>query len=210
METTLIVVRHGETEWNSQGRIQGHFDSPLTAAGRAQAEALARSLAGEPIGAIFASDLGRVRDTAAPTARALGLSVSTDLRLRERQLGVFQGLTFTEAAQAHPERFARFKARDLAENMETGETLVQMRDRIAQSLAAIATAHADMTVLIVTHGGVLDQIYRLATGMPLEAQRTFDVENASINRLRWSQGRLVLDLWGDISHHGDRGDAPEF
>jgi probable phosphoglycerate mutase len=210
LETEFIVVRHGQTEWNRQGRIQGHLDSPLTAEGRAQAEAIARRLAGTPVEAIWCSDLGRVLDTAAPAARTLGLTVRTDARLRERQLGLFQGLTFAEASEAHPGRFSRFRARDLGEDMLDGETLPQMRDRVAEVLGAIAAAHPAATVLVVTHGGVLDQVYRLATGMPLDAPRSFDVENASINRLRWSSGRLSLQMWGDVSHHGDVPGAADF
>ena len=210
METEFIVVRHGQTEWNREGRIQGHLDSPLTADGRAQAEAIARRLADTPVAAIWCSDLGRVLDTAAPAARALGLTVRTDARLRERQLGMFQGLTFEEASRAHPERFSRFRARDLTEDMLGGETLSRMRDRVAEVLGAIATAHPAATVLVVTHGGVLDQVYRLATGMPLDAPRSFEVENASINRLSWSSGRLSLRVWGDVSHHGDLPGAADF
>jgi len=210
LETQFIVVRHGQTEWNRQGRIQGHLDSPLTAEGRAQAEAIARRLAGTPVAAIWCSDLGRVLDTAAPSARTLGLAVRTDMRLRERQLGVFQGLTFEEASRAHPERFSRFRARNLDEDMVGGETLPQMRERVAEALGAIAATHPSQTVLVVTHGGVLDQVYRLATGMPLDAPRSFDVENASINRLIWSSGHLSLQVWGDVSHHGDLPGAADF
>ena len=196
METRFIVVRHGETEWNVQGRVQGHLDSPLTAAGREQAEAVARALAAERVHAIYSSDLGRTLDTAAPAARRLGLGVRMEPRLRERQLGLFQGLTFDEASQAHPERFARFRARDTTEDLLTGESLVQMRDRVAGAFAFMASVHPGELVLVVTHGGVLDQVHRLATGMPLEAPRTFGVENASVHRLLWREGRLHLHAWG--------------
>lgn len=209
-ETRLVVVRHGETEWNVQGRIQGHLDSRLTEAGRTQAEAVARRLAGEAIGAVYASDLGRVIETVAPAARVLGREVVTDVRLRERHLGIFQGKTFPEAERDHPALFARFKARDRTLDLETGETIVHLRDRVAAALADIGARHPGDTVLVVTHGGVLDMIYRIATDMPLEVPRKFDVENASLNHLRWTGGRLVLDHWGDLSHHHDPASRQEF
>ena len=210
METKLIVARHGETEWNTQGRVQGHLDSPLTDRGRRQSEALARAVAAEPIAAIYSSDLGRALDTAAPVARVFGLAVRTELRLRERHLGVFQGLTFVDAARIHPELHARYRARDRGERLLTGESLEDVRVRIEDALASIAVAHPDRVVLVVTHGGALDQIFRLATGMPLEAPRDFGVENASINRLRWSDGRLSLDEWGDVAHRASDGPGAEF
>ncbi|MFO1320595.1 MAG: histidine phosphatase family protein [Burkholderiales bacterium] len=210
MTTRFLIVRHGQTEWNVAGRIQGHRDSPLTPAGRAQARAVAARLAGEPLVAIYSSDLGRTRDTAAPTAHALGVTVLTDERLRERALGVFEGLTFTEAEERFPVRFARYKQRDPHEDMETGESLLRMRDRVEAVLRDIAGRHAGGTVLVVTHGGVLDQVHRIATGMTVEAARTFEIENASLNHLHWTAGRLVLDHWGDVSHHAGPETPAEF
>lgn len=201
MTTRFLIVRHGQTEWNVAGRIQGHRDSPLTAEGRAQARAVAARLAGEPLAALYSSDLGRTVDTATPTAHALGLPIATDPRLRERALGVFEGLTFGEAEARFPDRFARYKRRDPHEDMDTGESLLQMRARVDAALRDYAARHPGGTVMVVTHGGVLDQVYRLATGMTVEAPRDFEIENASLNHLHWADGRLVLDHWGDVSHH---------
>ncbi len=200
--TRLIVVRHGQTEWNAAGRIQGHLNSRLDADGRAQAEALAARLVGEPLAAIYTSDLGRTLETAAPTASGRMMDITTDPRLRERHLGVFQGLTFAEASREFPAMFALYKARDLHVNFEHGESLVMLRERVAEVLTEIANRHAGEAVLIVTHGGVLDQVYRLATGMPLDAPRTFTVDNASINRLVWDGSRLRLTHWDDTPHEG--------
>jgi probable phosphoglycerate mutase len=200
--TRLIVVRHGQTEWNAAGRIQGHLNSRLDADGRAQAEALAARLVGEPLAAIYTSDLGRTLETAAPTASGRMMDIVTDPRLRERHLGVFQGLTFAEAEHQFPEMFKRYKARDLHVHFEHGESLVVLRERVAEVLTEIAARHPGEAVLVVTHGGVLDQIYRLATGMTLDAPRTFTVDNASINRLVWDGIRLRLTHWDDTPHEG--------
>lgn len=200
--TRLIVVRHGQTEWNAAGRIQGHLNSRLDADGRAQAEALAARLVGEPLAAIYTSDLGRTLETAAPTASSRMMDIVTDPRLRERHLGVFQGLTFAEAERQFPDMFVRYKARDLHVHFEHGESLVVLRERIVEVLTEIADRHPGEAVLVVTHGGVLDQIYRLATGMTLDAPRTFTVDNASINRLVWDGARLRLTHWDDTPHEG--------
>lgn len=201
METNLIVVRHGETEWNAAGRIQGQLNSRLNEAGRAQADALAERLALEPLVAIYSSDLGRTLETAAPTADIQVLDIVTDTRLRERHLGAFQGMTFKEAAVAHPELYAAYKARDPSADCDGGESLLDVRARVEAVLLEIAARHVGDTVLVVTHGGVLDQIYRLATGMPLEAPRDFDIDNASLNRLVWDGERLRLTHWSDELHH---------
>ncbi|MCU0868122.1 MAG: histidine phosphatase family protein [Burkholderiales bacterium] len=209
--TRLLVVRHGETEWNAQHRIQGHLDSPLTARGEAQARALAAALAREaPLAAIYASDLARTQATAAPTATATALPIRIDARLRERHLGCFQTLTFAEADARWPALFARYRARDPHIDLDGGESLVTVRDRVAAALHAIGARHVGDTVLVVTHGGVLDQVYRLATGMPLEAPRTFDIENAALNRVDWVAGTLALVAWGEPIGDAGAGAPAEF
>ncbi len=109
--THLIVIRHGETAWNRERRLQGQLDIPLNETGRAQARALATALAGEPIDAVYASDLSRAMATAAPLAEVLGLQVRPDARLRERSYGTLQGKTYAEVAEYLPEDFARWQAR---------------------------------------------------------------------------------------------------
>ena len=106
------MIRHGETAWNAEGRVQGQTDVPLSATGEAQARALVAALAGERFAALYASDLARVRQTAAPAARALGLEVRLDAGLRERHYGKFETLTYAEARERHPQDFARFKAKE--------------------------------------------------------------------------------------------------
>src|SRR5690349_15616071 len=127
----LYVVRHGETAWNSEGRIQGHRDSPLTARGEAQARALARRLAREPLAALHASDLGRARATADAVAGATGLAVRPDAGLRERAFGVFEGKTWDEIGRDHPD-LVRAAAADPAFVVPGGESLLGFRARVVE------------------------------------------------------------------------------
>lgn len=210
MDTLIIAVRHGETDWNAEGRVQGHLNSSLTAAGRAQARAVAQRLAAEPIAAIHCSDLGRAQETARPASETLKLPIHDDARLRERKLGIFEGLTYAEAEKRFPDEYARYRGRDIFVDMHTGESLLAFRARVAAAFSDIGRAHMGETVLVVTHGGVLDLLYRIATDMPLEQARTFDVENASINRVRWDGHRLHLLSWGDVSHHSGGSADGEF
>lgn len=211
MDTLIIAVRHGQTDWNAEGRVQGHLNSSLTASGRAQAVAVARRLADtHDITAIYSSDLGRALETARPTAEALALPVTPEERLRERRLGVFEGLTFVDARARFPDYFTRYRARDPELDLETGESLVTFRARVADAVSDIGSRHRAETVLLVTHGGVLDLLYRIATDMPLEQERNFEVENASLNLLRWDGHRLHLESWGDVSHHASSQGAEEF
>src|SRR6266481_4699573 len=119
----LCLVRHGETAWNAEGRVQGQLDVPLSATGLAQARALAGVLGKEDFAAIYSSDLGRARQTAQPTADILKEQIVLDERLRERHYGVFQGMTYAEAKEHIPEGYERFKAKDPAYGFENGETL---------------------------------------------------------------------------------------
>ncbi len=123
--THLIVIRHGETAWNRERRLQGQLDIPLNDTGRAQACALAEALAGEPIDAVYTSDLGRAMQTAAPLAETLGLQVRAEPRLRERCYGDLEGMTYAEVAEKRPEDFARWQARVPAYAPPPGESLRQ-------------------------------------------------------------------------------------
>jgi probable phosphoglycerate mutase len=172
--THLIVIRHGETAWNRERRLQGQLDIPLNDTGHAQARALAGSLAGEPVDAIYSSDLSRAMQTAAPLSEVLGVPVQSEPRLRERCYGTLEGMTYAEVAQQRPEDFARWQAR--------------------------VRRHPGERIALVAHGGVLDCLYREATGMTLEAPREHELLNASVNRLRSDSHRLTVAQWADVSH----------
>jgi probable phosphoglycerate mutase len=198
--TTFLIVRHGETDWNVAGRLQGWRDSPLTPAGRAQAQALAGRLAGEPIDALVASDLGRTRATAAPIAAALGLPVAPEPGLRERCYGILEGMTWAEIEHAHASVYGRLIARDQDYPVPAGESGVQFRDRVSGAFERLAAEHGDRRVAVVTHGGVLGIVYRRAHGIPLEHPRTFSVPNAAVNRVRIQGRKWTVEVWADVGH----------
>ena len=199
-ETLLTLVRHGETEWNAVGRIQGHLDIPLSDIGLAQAAAIGRRLGGEAFDAILSSDLERALQTARPIGRHPGQTILRDSRLRERHLGVLQGLTGEEAVIRQPHAWGAFKARNPEAALEGGETLGEFSQRVVGLIDELLRAHAGSRLLLVTHGGVLDAAYRHATGMPLNAPRNFPIYNASVNVLRHRGGVWTVESWGDVSH----------
>lgn len=202
--TRLIAIRHGETAWNVDTRIQGHLDIPLNARGRWQAERLARALATrEPVHAIYSSDLLRAHDTACAIRDATGAPLATDVGLRERNFGALQGRTFVEIEAASPEDALRWRKRDPHWAPEGGESLTAMRARVEATVHALAARHAGEQVVLVAHGGVLDLLYRAATGQDLQAPRTWQLGNTAINRLLWTPDGLTLVGWADTTHLDD-------
>jgi probable phosphoglycerate mutase len=206
--TRIIAIRHGETAWNVDTRIQGQLDVPLNETGRWQAHRLALVLAGEPVDAVYASDLWRAYDTALSVAGAVGRPVLTDEGLRERGFGVFQGKTFAEIEATLPEQARRWRERDPDFAPEGGESLLQFRERVLATTQRLAAAHANQQIALVAHGGVMDVLYRAATRQDLQAPRTWQLGNAAINRLLWSPdgdaaggpGGFSLVGWSDTRH----------
>lgn len=201
--TRVIAIRHGETAWNVDTRIQGQLDVPLNDTGRWQAERLARALADEPLHAIYASDLGRAHETARAVAAVLGLPVVTDAGLRERGFGIFEGMTFREIEQRWPEASQRWRQRDPAFGPEGGETLSAFYERCVSAATRIAAAHPGQHIALVAHGGVLDCLYRAGSRISLQAPRTWELSNAGINRLLYSADGFTLVGWGDTFHLED-------
>ncbi len=205
----ILLIRHGETEWNRMRRMQGHIDIPLNEAGRRQAQALAAALATERLQALYASDLQRARDTAQAAADTLGLPVTLDPALRERCFGAFEGLMYEEIGAKYPLAFARMQARDPHAHFPAGErraeTLDEFCRRAVGAVARIARRHADGKLAIFTHGGVLDCLYREANGKAIDAERDFGIVNAAINRLRWHDGRFDVLAWGEDAHLSGAG-----
>lgn len=201
MSTRFCFVRHGETDWNVQRRLQGHIDTPLNQIGLAQAEATAKGLQAHRFDALYCSDLIRTLQTARCAAQLLDLPIHLRSELRERHYGAFQGLTYSEAEHHFPADYARFKAREPAyEIIDDGESLLQHRSRVLACLERIAASHAGQNVLIVTHGGVLDIVYRLATGLDLAAPRDFGIPNAALNWIEHRAGAWQLLQWADQAH----------
>jgi probable phosphoglycerate mutase len=200
----IILIRHGETAWNAERRLQGHLDIPLNAEGERQARLLAEALAPESIALVVASDLQRARQTAQAVATLRNMPVHTEAGLRERCYGGFEGMLYAEIEQRFPAEFAAWQARDidaiLPSGKNPGETFRQFYTRATDAILAIAGAHPGRTVALVAHGGVLECAYRMALGLPLETPRDFKVYNASINRFRVEDGKLALVSWGEVGH----------
>lgn len=200
--TRLIAIRHGETAWNVDKRIQGQIEVALNAHGRWQAQRVAQALAAEPISALYASDLARAWVTAQAIARACGVPLQAEAGLRERRFGSFEGLSYADIAQRWPEQHAAWHRRDPDWSPpDGGESLRAVRARVAATLDALASRHPGGQIVLVAHGGVMDQLYRLASGQDLQAPRTWALGNAAINRLLWcGPGRLSLVGWADTQH----------
>lgn len=198
--TRILAIRHGQTAWNADSRIQGHTDIALDDIGRWQAERLALALANEPLQAIYSSDLSRARQTAGPLAARAGLQPRIDAGLRERGFGDFEGLSFAQIEQRWPEQATRWRRRDPDFGPGGGEVLREFRARIVATVERLAWAHRGECIALVTHGGVLDLLYREAAGLALDAPRTWELGNAGINRLLHHGEGLVLVGWGDVGH----------
>ncbi|HEX9451771.1 MAG TPA: histidine phosphatase family protein [Burkholderiales bacterium] len=198
--TTLVLVRHGETAWNVEGRIQGHLDIPLNEIGLAQVAWVGRRLRAESFDAIYSSDLIRAYRTAGPIVANPENDIIRDRRPRERNLGVLQGLTGDEAVAIQPAAWKAFKSRAADLPLAGGESLGEFSRRVVDFVEDVRDRHAGRRVLVVTHGGVLDAAYRHATGMPLSAIRDFPIYNASVNVISHDGGRWKIESWGDISH----------
>jgi 2,3-bisphosphoglycerate-dependent phosphoglycerate mutase len=198
--TRLILIRHGETAWNRATRIQGHTDIPLSALGLAQAERLALALADEPLAAIYSSDLSRARQTAEALARTQNLPVRLDASLRERAFGRFEGLSWDEIAQGYPEESARWRRREPDFPVGGGESLTVFSARCLAAARGAAAAHPGESIALVAHGGVLDCLYRAATRVALEAPRSWQLGNATINRLLATAEGFTLVGWNDDRH----------
>jgi probable phosphoglycerate mutase len=202
--TRIIAIRHGETAWNVDTRIQGQLDVPLNETGRWQAQRLARALAArEPIDVVYSSDLLRAWETARAVSETTGAPVVTDEGLRERGFGVFQGKTFAEIEASLPEEALRWRKRDPFWAPEGGESLTAMRRRVVETLHTLASRHTGEQIVLVAHGGVMDLLYRAATGQELQAPRTWQLGNTAINRLLWTPAGLSLVGWSDTSHLED-------
>jgi len=201
--TRLILLRHGETTWNVEGRYQGHLDSPLTPRGESQARALARRLASATFTALYSSDLGRASRTAGIIAQATGHEVRPDPRLRERHLGIFQGLHKSEIKQKLADEYRLFKTAGPDHAMPGGESARQSAERSLACLEELAHRHAGEIIAVVAHGGTISVLLRHTLGIPLETPRRFGRFNASWNVFTWHDEKWRLETWGDVSHLSD-------
>jgi 2,3-bisphosphoglycerate-dependent phosphoglycerate mutase len=200
LATRVIAIRHGETAWNSQARIQGQTDIPLNDKGIWQASRLPEALADEGIEVVYSSDLKRALDTATALAVTNGLSVVVDAGLRERHFGEFEGHSYAEIEARWPSLSERWRRRDADFGPAGGETLAAFYARSVAAATRLIAAHPGQTVVLVTHGGVLDCLYRAATRIGLQAPRSWQIANAGIHRLLYSPEGFVLVGWNDVGH----------
>ena len=201
--TRIIAIRHGETSWNVDTRIQGQLDIPLSANGRWQAERLANALRNEPITSIYASDLARAWETAQYVSNATGLKVIKEEALRERGFGDFEGKTFAEIEVQLPEQSMRWRKRDPDFSPAGGESLIDLRSRVVAGAERLAAQHPGELIALVAHGGVMDVLYRAATRLDIQAPRTWALGNTAINRLLWTPEGFTLVGWADTQHLDD-------
>jgi len=199
-QTRFIIVRHGETEWNVQEREMGQLDSPLTPNGLAQAMQLAARLEDVHLAAFYSSDLGRAAATSAMIAKRRAIEVSFDIRLRERNMGIFQGLTVAGMRDRHPKERADYERIGFDYVIPGGESARQRVERTMTCLNELAVRHQGGTVLIVTHGGILTGLFQHVLGMSPESSRRFRRPNAAVNVFICEEGQWILETWGDISH----------
>ena len=198
--TRICLVRHGETEWNAERRIQGQIDIELNETGRRQAVAAGRWLKEAGIMALYSSDLKRAWTTAQAIGVELGLVPTATPEMRERRYGVFEGLTYDEAKANHPAGYAAFEGRNADYNFENGESLLAMFERVTGKLKELAGRHPGETIAVVLHGGVLDIINRFVRGNSLETPRDFLIPNAGINWISEAGGIWHLETWGETEH----------
>jgi len=198
--TRVIAVRHGETAWNVDTRIQGQLDIALNDTGLWQASRVGHALREEPIAAIYASDLSRAWQTAQAIARPHDIEVAAEIGLRERGFGRFEGMTFADIDAQMPAQARLWRTRDPEFTPEGGESLLTFRERVTRTAAALAGRHPGEQVVLVAHGGVMDVLYREATRQELQAPRTWHLGNAAINRLLWTPQGFTLVGWADVGH----------
>jgi len=205
MQTRLLLIRHGQTAWHAEHRIQGQLDIPLSPRGMVQASQLAGYLANEQLDAIYSSPQSRAWLTAAPLAATLGIEVIAEPSLRERAFGVFEGLTIDEIAARYPSPFRMWRERDPLWRPESGESGQQLIDRVLASIGRLTRRHTGGRIAVLSHGGVLDVVYRAARALPWQAPREHQMLNAAINRLIASPTgddtvAMSIESWGEVAH----------
>lgn len=213
MHTEILLIRHGETAWNAVRKLQGHLDIPLNAEGRRQAKALAAGLQQEKLAAIISSDLQRAMQTAGEIARLQGISTRIDAALRERCFGDFEGKLYSELPELYPDEYAHWRSRDpdfhfpakQDDANNVGESIREFQQRTINAILHYATQYQGKKIAIVAHGGVLECAYRAAMNLPLNAERTITIYNASINRFHIQDKLLTLINWGERAHLEEAG-----
>ena len=209
--TELVLIRHGETDMNRELRFQGHVDVALNAIGLEQARRLAARMTGEEADAVYASDLLRARQTARPIASQLALEPFVECGLREQSFGCVDGMRVDDIKEQHPEAWEGWLRFEEDYCMPEGETTRQFHTRVMEAIARIVGAHPNQKLVVITHGGVLDMVYRTARSLGLNGPRQSDIPNAGFNRIR-VRGDGVIDIldWADTRHLADLPPQPVY
>lgn len=212
--TEFILIRHGETAWNRELRFQGHADVPLNDIGHEQARRLGLRLAGETAEHIVSSDLLRAQQTAAPAAQQLSLPVVTTASLREQHFGIVEGMRAEEIQAQHPRAWEQWLEFREDHAMPEGESAREFHARIVAALGALAAEHRGRRVVVVTHGGVLDMVWRTARGLSLSGPRQSEIPNAGFNRIRLADparpDAIEIVEWADTRHLADLPPQPTY
>jgi 2,3-bisphosphoglycerate-dependent phosphoglycerate mutase len=208
--TDLILLRHGETDWNRELRFQGHVDVGLNDIGLEQARRLARRLAGEIAHRLYASDLLRAQQTAQPVSGLMSLPTVSDAALREQSFGAVDGMSVDDIKAQHPQAWEGWLRFHEDYCMPEGESTRQFHARVMDAVHRLIAAHPAQTLVVVTHGGVLDMIYRTARSLGLNGPRQSDIPNAGLNRVRVHDGRIDILAWADTAHLADMPPQPTY
>jgi probable phosphoglycerate mutase len=217
--TDFLLIRHGETAWNRELRFQGQLDVPLNEMGFEQAQRLkirmVQALAewqaqGRVPTQLISSDLLRAQQTAQPVAEVLGHRCLLHAGLREQCYGMFEGLRSPDIQAQYPEAWQRWLAFDADDAVEGAETTRAFHDRVMAALQELAQQYAGDHVVVVTHGGVLDMVWRHAQALSLSGPRVCDIPNAGLNEVAWRDGALHIQVWADAAHLADLPDQPVY
>lgn len=199
MKTTLLLIRHGETDWNIAGRWQGHRDVPLNEKGMAQAHALARRLAGWPVAALYSSDLQRAYRTAVTVGRALGLEPIHEPLLRERHVGTLEGMSRTEIIAKYPHLVEELLQHRF--NPPDGEGQIALRHRAVAAYQKIIQAHPQKMIALVSHGGLLNQLISHVLDLPEDRDGRLSLNgNTGLSIVGVYEHGPRLELLNDTSH----------
>jgi 2,3-bisphosphoglycerate-dependent phosphoglycerate mutase len=208
--TELVLIRHGETDMNRELRFQGQVDVSLNAVGHEQARRLAARMAGEQADAVYVSDLLRARQTAVPIAGELAVPYVTEPGLREQHFGRVDGMRVEDIQREHPEAWAGWLRFEQDFAMPEGESTRAFHARVMAAVQRLAAAHPEQTLVVVTHGGVLDMIYRTARSLGLDGPRQSDIPNAGLNRIRVREAAIDILAWADTRHLADLPPQPVY
>jgi probable phosphoglycerate mutase len=208
--TELVLIRHGETDMNRELRFQGQVNVGLNATGLEQARRLAARMTGEKADAVYVSDLLRARQTAEPIAGELALQPVPECGLREQDFGRVDGMRVDDIQRDHPQAWAGWLRFEEDFAMPEGETTRAFHARVMEAVQRVVAAHPNQKVVVVTHGGVLDMIYRTARSLGLNGPRQSEIPNAGFNRIKVRDGGIDILTWADTRHLADLPPQPVY